>query len=89
MNCDVVLLAERTEPIAIVSPIFFFLYTACKYMNFFMLHGSFIIRSGLIFPHDYFGTHLDDNENKIDKQLQVRNLKGAGRLAEHGMLIVF
>ncbi len=87
MNCDVVLLAQRTEPIAIVFSLVFS-YTACNYMNFFMLHGSFIIRSGLIFPHDYFGTHLDDNENTIDKQLQVRNLKGAGRLAEHGMFIV-
>jgi len=57
-------------------------------MKFFMLHGSFIIRSGLIFPRDYFGTHLDDNENTIDKQLEVRNLKRAGRLAEHGLFIV-
>ncbi|CAF4172871.1 unnamed protein product, partial [Rotaria sp. Silwood2] len=39
--------------------------------------------AGLILPHDYFGTHLDDNGNTLDEQLEIRNFKRAGEcLAE-------
>ncbi|CAF3921937.1 unnamed protein product [Rotaria sp. Silwood1] len=39
--------------------------------------------AGLILPHDYFGTHLDDNGNTVDEQLEIRNFKRAGEcLAE-------
>lgn len=35
---------------------------------------------GLILPHDYFGTHLDNNGNTVDEQLEIRNFKRAGKL---------
>ena len=32
---------------------------------------------GLILPHDYYGSHLDDNGKAIDKTLEVQNFKRA------------
>ncbi len=45
-----------------------------------MLHGSSYICIGLILPHDYYGTHLDNNGNTIDTQREIQNFKRAGRL---------
>ena len=52
-----------------------------------MLHSSSIIRIGLILPHDYYGTHLDDNGNTIDKQLEINNFKRAGKFDKQRMFI--
>ena len=52
-----------------------------------MLHTSLIIYTGLILPHDYYGTHLDDNGNTIDQQLEVRNFKRAGELDKQRIFI--
>ncbi|CAF4485859.1 unnamed protein product [Rotaria sp. Silwood2] len=39
--------------------------------------------AGLILPHDYYGTHLDDNGNTINTELELQNFKRAGEcLAE-------
>ena len=57
-------------------------------MNFLTLRDSFIILLGLILPYDYYGAHLDGSENTIDKQLEIRNFKRAGRLLKHGMFVL-
>ncbi|CAF3717102.1 unnamed protein product [Rotaria sp. Silwood1] len=36
--------------------------------------------AGLILPHDYFGTHLDNNGNTVDEQLEIRNFKRAAEV---------
>ncbi|CAF2752161.1 unnamed protein product [Rotaria sp. Silwood2] len=36
--------------------------------------------SGLILPHDHFGTHLDANGNTIDLELEKQNFKKAGEV---------
>ncbi|CAF1271257.1 unnamed protein product, partial [Rotaria sp. Silwood1] len=36
--------------------------------------------SGLILPHDHFGTHLDANGNTIDFELEKQNFKKAGEV---------
>jgi len=36
--------------------------------------------SGLIIPHDYFGSHLNGSGITIDKELELRNFEFAGRV---------
>ena len=36
--------------------------------------------SGVILPHDHFGTHLDHNNETIDKELELQNLEYAGKI---------
>ena len=36
--------------------------------------------SGVILPHDHFGTHLDNNNNIVDKELELKNFEHAGKI---------
>ena len=36
--------------------------------------------SGVILPHNHFGTHLDHNNKTIDKELQFQNFEYAGEI---------
>ena len=36
--------------------------------------------SGVILPHDHFGTHLDHNNKTIDEELELQNFKYAGEI---------
>ena len=36
--------------------------------------------SGVILPHDHFGTHLDHNNETIDKELELQNLEYVGKI---------
>ncbi|KZR97817.1 Uncharacterized protein APZ42_007100, partial [Daphnia magna] len=35
--------------------------------------------SGLILPHDHFGTHLDNSGRTIDDELEEKNFEHAGK----------
>ena len=43
----------------------------------YMIYDSCIFL-GLILPHNYYGSHLDDNGNTINEELELRNFKRAG-----------
>ena len=34
--------------------------------------------NGVILPHDHFGTHLDNNNNFVDEELELKNFEHAG-----------
>ena len=36
--------------------------------------------SGVILPHDHFGTHLDHNNKTIDEELELQNFEYAGEI---------
>ena len=36
--------------------------------------------SGVILPHDHFGTHLDNNNNTVDEVLELKNFEHAGEI---------
>ena len=36
--------------------------------------------SGVILLHDHFGTHLDNNNNTVDEELELTNFEHAGEI---------
>ena len=39
--------------------------------------------SGVILPHDHFGTHLDNENDTIDEELELQNFEHAGEVNDH------
>ena len=39
-----------------------------------------MFKTGLILPHDSFGTHLDSQRRTIDEELEERNFAKAGEI---------
>lgn len=35
--------------------------------------------SGIVFPHDEYGSHLDDQGRTVDEELQLKNIEFAGK----------
>ena len=38
--------------------------------------------SGVILPHDHFGTHLDNNNNTVNEELKLRSFEHAGEILD-------
>ena len=38
--------------------------------------------SGVILPHDHFGTNLDNNNNTVDEELELKNFEHAGEILD-------
>ena len=38
--------------------------------------------SGVILPHDHFGTHLDNNNNTVDEELKLKSFEHAGEILD-------
>ena len=36
--------------------------------------------SGVILPHDHFGTHLDNNNNTVGEELELKHFEHAGEI---------
>ena len=45
--------------------------------------------SGVILPHDHFGTHLDNENDTIDEELELQNFEHAGEVKDHPVVAEF
>ena len=45
--------------------------------------------SGVILPHDHFGTHLDNENDTIDEELELQNFEHAGEVNDHPVVAEF
>ena len=45
--------------------------------------------SGVILPHDYLGTHLDNSNNTVDEELELQNFEHVGEINDDPIVADF